>query len=101
MGSARKSGAIAGLRSCWHKGRISSPEGSTSIVQLKVRLLGISTMIWRRVLVPASVTLRELHGILQVSMGWEGVHLYYFDIHAVHYGGPSGLPARAGGSQGL
>ena len=62
------------------------PEESTRIVQLKVRLLGISPMIWRRVLVPASVTLRELHGILQVSMGWEGIHLYHFDIHAVHYG---------------
>ena len=59
---------------------------STPIVQLKVRLLGISPMIWRRVLVPSSVTLRELHGILQASMGWEGIHLYYFDIHAVHYG---------------
>ena len=59
---------------------------STPIVQLKVRLLGISPMIWRRVLVPSSVTLRELHGILQVTMGWEGIHLYYFDIHAVHYG---------------
>ena len=38
------------------------PEESMRIVQLKVRLLGISPMIWRRVLVPASVTLRELHG---------------------------------------
>ena len=35
---------------------------------------------------PESVTLRELHGILQVGMGWDGIHLYYFDIHAVHYG---------------
>ena len=61
-------------------------EESTRIVQLKVRLLGISPMLWRRVLVPASVSLRELHGILQVSMGWEGIHLYHFDIHAVHYG---------------
>ena len=65
---------------------MANPEVSPSIVQLKVRLLGISPMIWRRVLVPASVSLRELHGILQVSMGWEGIHLYYFDIHAVHYG---------------
>ena len=47
------------------------PEESTSIAQLKVRLLGISPMIWRRVLVPASVSLRELYGILQVSLGWE------------------------------
>ena len=61
-------------------------EESTRIVQLKVRLLGLSPMIWRRVLVPESVSLRELHGILQVDMGWDGIHLYYFDIHAVHYG---------------
>ena len=39
------------------------PEESTSIVQLKIRLLGISPMIWRRVLMPAAVSLRELHGI--------------------------------------
>ena len=43
-------------------------------------------MIWRRVLVPESATLRELHGILQVGLGWDGIHLYYFDIHAVNYG---------------
>lgn len=55
------------------------------ILQLKVRLLGISPMIWR-VLVPASTTLRELHGILQVAMGWEGIHLFLFDVYAVRYG---------------
>ncbi len=65
---------------------MASLEESTSLVQLKVRLLGISPMIWRRLLVPASVSLRELHGILQVSMGCEGIHLCYFDIHAVHDG---------------
>ena len=48
---------------------------STCIVQLKVRLLGLSPVIWRRVLVPESVSLRELHSILQVSMGWKGIHL--------------------------
>ena len=55
------------------------------IYQLKVRLLGISPMIWRRVLVPTSTTLRELHGILQVAMGWEGIHLFVFDIHAAYF----------------
>ena len=48
---------------------------STRIVQLKVRLLGLSPMVWRRVLVPDSATLRELHGILQMGMGWDGIHL--------------------------
>lgn len=56
------------------------------IYQIKVRLLGISPMVWRRILVPASTTLRELHGILQVAMGWEGIHLFLFDVHAVSYG---------------
>ena len=50
-------------------------------MQLKVRLLGISPMIWRRVLVPVSISLHELHGVLQVAMGWEGVHLFAFDIY--------------------
>ncbi len=57
-----------------------------SILQLKIRLLGISPMIWRRVLVPTSSTLQELHGVIQAAMGWEGVHLYAFQIRAVRYG---------------
>lgn len=56
------------------------------ILQVKVRLLGISPMIWRRLLVPASYTLEELHGVIQAAMGWEGIHLYRFWIRAVHYG---------------
>ncbi len=43
-------------------------------------------MIWRRVLVPASYTLEELHGVIQVAMGWQSLHLYQFFIRAVHYG---------------
>ena len=56
------------------------------IVRLKVRLLGISPMIWRRVLVRASMTLRELHGVVQIAMGWESIHLFAFEIGAVQYG---------------
>ena len=61
----------------------SSPE---SVLRLKVRLLGISPMVWRRVLVPAAFTLSELHGVIQVVMGWEGHHLYQFGLRAVSYG---------------
>ena len=43
-------------------------------------------MVWRRVLVPASFTLRELHGVIQVAMGWEGIHLYDFHLRAARYG---------------
>ena len=51
-----------------------------AIVRLNVRLLGISPMIWLRVLVPDSMTLRELHGVVQLAMGWEGIHLFEFVV---------------------
>src|SRR5271165_6967028 len=56
------------------------------ILQVKFWLTGISPMVWRRVLVPATFTLRELHGVIQVAMGWEGIHLYDFHLRAAHYG---------------
>ena len=43
-------------------------------------------MVWRRVLVPINLTLRELHGVIQVAMGWEGLHLYQFRLRAARYG---------------
>jgi hypothetical protein len=63
-----------------------SETDANAIVQVKVWLLGISPMVWRRVLVPAACTLRELHGVLQVAMGWEGIHLYQFCLRAARYG---------------
>ena len=56
------------------------------IVQVKVWLLGISPMVWRRLLVRSTCTLRELHGVIQVAMGWEGIHLYQFCLRAGRYG---------------
>jgi Plasmid pRiA4b ORF-3-like protein len=53
---------------------------------LKVWLLTISPMVWRRVVMPAEYSLRELHGVIQVAMGWEGIHLYQFRLRAARYG---------------
>ena len=47
--------------------------------RIKVELLGISPVIWRRVDIYASVTLNQLHSILQAAMGWEMYHLFSFD----------------------
>ena len=63
-----------------------STEGGDAILQVKVWLTGISPMVWRRVLVPTNFTLRELHGVIQVVMGWEGIHLYDFHLRAARYG---------------
>ena len=62
---------------------------------------GNQPSIWRRVLVPVSYTLRELHGVIQVAMGWESIHLYRFLIDGVYYGSSdlhiasADLPLRA------
>jgi len=73
------------------------------IVQIKAWLLGISPMVWRRVLAPSNCTLHELHGVIQVAMGvasegsdgvaggmagggWGGIHLYQFCLRAARYG---------------
>jgi len=55
-------------------------------VQIKVWLLGISPMVWRRVLVPHTCTSRELHGVIQVAMGWEGIHLHQLCLRSCRYG---------------
>jgi hypothetical protein len=60
--------------------------GADAILQVKFWLTGISPMVWRRVLVPTNFTLRELHGVIQVAMGWEGIHLYDFHLRAARYG---------------
>jgi hypothetical protein len=49
------------------------------LVQIKVWLLGCQ---------PdgvATVSLRELHGVFQIAMGWEGIHLYRFRLQAARY----------------
>lgn len=55
------------------------------IYQIKVALRHSSLPIWRRVQVRSDTTLRRLHQILQVVMGWEGEHLHQFSIRGVLY----------------
>jgi hypothetical protein len=40
------------------------------VYQLKVTLHGVKPPVWRRLLVPSSISLRKLHDILQVALGW-------------------------------
>jgi Plasmid pRiA4b ORF-3-like protein len=36
-------------------------------------------------LVPTAYTVRALHGVTQVAMDWEGIHLYQFRLRAARY----------------
>jgi hypothetical protein len=46
--------------------------------QLKVTLKWSRPAIWRRVVVPADLTLDRLHHVIQIAMGWTNCHLHQF-----------------------
>jgi hypothetical protein len=76
-------------------GRGTGGDGSTvedgALLQLKVTLRGVSKPpVWRRVLVPATITLGDLHEVIASAMGWGGGHLHVFSDGAVEYGTPDG-----------
>lgn len=55
---------------------------------LRISLTRIRPEIWRRVLVPSSITLRRLHLVLQTVMGWWNYHLYQFETPEGIFGAP-------------
>ena len=60
------------------------PRNTDTVFQIKVTLMGIVPLIWRRIHTQ-DCTLVELHDLLQVTMGWEFEHLYRFIIGGVKY----------------
>ncbi len=60
----------------------------TPIYQIKVTLDRTRPPIWRRILVPANVTLLKLHDIVQIVMGWQDYHLHEFTRDGLTYGNP-------------
>ena len=61
---------------------------STPAYQLRIQLRGISPPIWRRLLIPVSSTILNLHEAIQAAMGWEDCHLNRFTIRGQFYGFP-------------
>jgi hypothetical protein len=62
--------------------------GNDTIYQLKVMLRHSKPPIWRRVQVPADISLARLHQILQVVMGWTDSHLHQFVVGRTLIGVP-------------
>ena len=54
------------------------PKTRQEVYAIKVTLLGTSPPVWRRILVPRDITLRQLHRTLQTVMGWTNSHLHQF-----------------------
>ena len=55
-------------------------------LQLRIRLLDVRPPIWRRVLVPATITLDRLHAVVQEAMGWSDMHLHEFQLGRERWG---------------
>jgi hypothetical protein len=55
---------------------------------IKIELVGIKPLIWRRVIVPETITPAKLHDVTQAVMGWSDSHLHEFAIAGERYGIP-------------
>jgi hypothetical protein len=51
-------------------------------------LNGVKPPVWRRLLAPGSISLKKLHDILQIAMGWTNSHLHQFAVGRQFYGTP-------------
>jgi hypothetical protein len=71
--------------------RTAAPQTSAPprVLSLKVTLRNTRPPIWRRLLVPAGMTLADLHVAIQVTMGWHDCHLHDFNVGGKHYGDPA------------
>lgn len=58
----------------------------SKIYELYVELQYIEPLIWRRLLVPAAISLAKLHSLLQLAMGWTNSHLHSFTFGHETYG---------------
>lgn len=53
--------------------------------RLKISLIDIEPEIWRRFIVPDSISLEQLHHVVQIVMGWTDSHLHEFMIGKKSY----------------
>jgi hypothetical protein len=56
--------------------------------QLKIELLDVTPVIWRRLIVPSTIELPKLHRVFQTALGWTNSHLHEFVINGVRYSDP-------------
>ncbi|MGH8129436.1 MAG: plasmid pRiA4b ORF-3 family protein [Steroidobacteraceae bacterium] len=53
--------------------------------QLRIELLDVNPLVWRRLLLPADIALPKLHRVFQIALGWTDSHLHEFVIGGVRY----------------
>ena len=61
------------------------------VFQFKIHLKDINPMIWRRFLIQSNSTLKDLHYVIQILMGWTDYHLNEFIIKGRKYTIPNSI----------
>ena len=56
------------------------------IYQIKVGLRGAKPPIWRRLEVPANISLARLHTSIQIAFGWDDSHMHVFETPYGRFG---------------
>jgi len=72
------------------------PPAETPLRELTVTLLDVEPPVERRIVVPESLSLRELHAVLQTAIGWQDAHLHLFRVGEVQYGDVDDFPGELG-----
>lgn len=72
------------------------PPPSGTGYQIKIQLCGVTKPpVWRRLQVPADLSLDQVHEVIQTAMGWHNCHMHVFSDSWNEYG----LPDRELGHQ--
>lgn len=61
-------------------------DGAAPVYQIKVGLRGAKPPIWRRLEVPADISLARLHSVIQVAFDWDDSHLHMFETPYGEFG---------------
>jgi Plasmid pRiA4b ORF-3-like protein len=56
-----------------------------SLYQLKITLLYVEPVVWRRVVVCSDMTLDRMDRVIQTAMGWTNSHLHQFRVGRTYY----------------
>jgi hypothetical protein len=56
------------------------------LLRLKFQLRDVHPAVWRRVMLADSLSIADLHRVIQLLMGWDDDHLHRFRIHGRDYG---------------
>jgi len=61
-------------------------DGLAPVFQIKVGLRGAKPPIWRRLEVPADISLARLHVVIQTAFGWDDSHMHVFETPYGEFG---------------